>query len=118
MGTLGGKRVGAGRKREHTSYRAVAEKTHVSVYKIRQSEIIFELAKRLGIADMREMIEGGLTLPCQARRLCRIAAFDAQHGTNILQMTRDDAKTMGWAKAIRPMWRRPSRSVSVDTEPD
>jgi hypothetical protein len=44
---------------------------------------------------------------CQARRICRIAAFDAEHETDLLLMVCEDAKTVGWSKAIRPMWRKP-----------
>jgi hypothetical protein len=108
MSNWGGKRAGAGRKRNPNSQRALAAQMHISSYTYREGRKIGRIAGQFGIAGLLyDLLDDEAISLCQARRLCRVAAFDAEQGTHLLQWTCDAAKTKGWAKAIQPMWRKP-----------
>ena len=104
----GGKRKGAGRKQNPKSARSLSKQLQVSTYIIRETTRIYRFAARVGFfEELFNLMRKGEVSVCQARRLCRIAAFDAEHGTKLLAATIEDAETVGWSKAIRRMWRKP-----------
>jgi hypothetical protein len=111
--TWGGKRPGAGRKKDPNSQRADCEKYQVSAYRMRRGRLIHEFDAAHGTTIEDFTIRGDLRT-FEAVRLARLRLLDEKHGTGYYNQVLSESGIIGWQNAIKSAWQQSAflRAVS------